>query len=88
MAEAYFDNKLKDASVNVQRRKKTYEGFDRLPDEFTIEDVVKSFKLNNNNAARARVLRLQKDRLVEKAGEFVDNGTTKAKYKKTGVQML
>ena len=88
MAEAYFDNKLKDASVNVQRRKKTYEGFERLPDEFTIEDVVKSFKLNNNNAARARVLRLQKDRLVEKAGEFVDNGTTKAKYKKTGVQML
>ena len=88
MAEAYFDNKLKDASVNVQRRKKTYEGFDRLPDEFTIEDVVKCFKLNNNNAARARVLRLQKDRLVEKAGEFVDNGTTKAKYKKTGVQML
>ena len=88
MAEAYFDNKLKDASVNVQRRKKTYEGFDRLPDEFTIEDVVKSFKLNNNNAARARVLRLQKDRLVEKAGVYVDNGTTKAKYKKTGVAML
>ena len=88
MAEAYFDNKLKDASVNVQRRKKTYEGFDRLPDEFTIEDVVKCFKLNNNNAARARVLRLQKDRLVEKAGVYVDNGTTKAKYKKTGVQML
>ena len=54
----------------------------------TIEDVVKCFKQNNNNAARARVLRLQKDRLVEKAGEFVDNGTTKAKYKKTGVQML
>ena len=88
MAEAYFDNKLKDASVNVQRRKKTYEGFDRLPDEFTIDDVVKCFKLNNNNAARARVLRLQKDRLVEKAGVYVDNGTTKAKYKKTGVQML
>ena len=88
MAEAYFDNKLKDASVNVQRRKKTYEGFDRLPDEFTVEDVIRCFKLNNNNAAYARLFRLQKDRLVEKAGEFVDNGTTKAKYKKTGVQML
>jgi hypothetical protein len=88
MAEAYFDNKLKDASVNVQRRKKTYEGFDRLPDEFTIEDVVKCFKLNNNNAARARVLRMQRDRLIEKSGEYVENGTTKAKYKKTGVAML
>ena len=34
MAEAYFDNKLKDASVNVQRRQKTYEAFSRLPEEF------------------------------------------------------
>ena len=88
MAEAYFDNKLKDASVNVQRRKKTYEGFDRLPDEFTIDDVIRSFKLNNNSAARSRVFRMQRDRLIEKSGEYVENGTTKAKYKKTGVAML
>ena len=32
MAENYFDNKLKDASVNVQRRQKTIEGFNRLPE--------------------------------------------------------
>ena len=88
MAEAYFDNKLKDASVNVQRRKKTFEGFDRLPDEFTIDDVIRSFKLNNNSAARSRVFRMQRDRLIEKSGEYVENGTTKAKYKKTGVAML
>jgi hypothetical protein len=88
MAESYFDNKLKDASVNVQRRKKTYEGFDRLPDEFTIDDVIRSFKLNNNSAARSRVFRMQRDRLIEKSGEYVENGTTKAKYKKTGVAML
>jgi hypothetical protein len=88
MAEAYFDNKLKDASVNVQRRKKTFEGFDRLPDEFTIEDVLRCFKLNNSSSARSRVFRMQKDRLIEKSGEYFENGTTKAKYKKTGVQML
>ena len=88
MAEAYFDNKLKDASVNVQRRKKTYEGFDRLPDEFTIDDVVRCFKLNSSSSARSRVFRLQKDRLIEKASEYFENGTTKAKYKKTGLQML
>ena len=34
------------------------------------------------------VIRLQKDHLVERVGEFVENGTTKAKYKKTGVMML
>ena len=33
-------------------------------------------------------MRLQKDRYIEKAGEFVENGTTKAKYKKTGIIMI
>ena len=88
MAEAYFDNKLKDASVNIQRRQKTIDAFNRLPETFTIDDVVRCFSLNNLSAARTRVIRLQKDHLVERVGEFVENGTTKAKYKKTGVMML
>ena len=88
MAEAYFDNKLKDASVNIQRRQKTIDAFNRLPEAFTIDDVVRCFSLNNLSAARTRVIRLQKDHLVERVGEFVENGTTKAKYKKTGVMML
>ena len=88
MAEAYFDNKLKDASVNVQRRQKTYEGFARLPEEFTNEDVMRCFGLKNNTSARARVFRLMKDHLAEKVDEFVENGTTKARYKKTGNVML
>jgi hypothetical protein len=29
-----------------------------------------------------------KDRLAEKVEEFVENGTTKARYKKTGTVML
>ena len=88
MAEAYFDNKLKDASVNVQRRPKTYEAFARLPETFTTEDVMRCFSLTHKNSARARVFRLQKDGLVEKIDEFVENGTTKAKYKKTGAVMI
>ena len=88
MAEAYFDNKLKDASVNVQRRQKTLEAFNRLPEEFTSDDVMRCFQLRNNTSARARVSRLMKDHLAERVEEFVENGTTKAKYKKTGVVML
>ena len=88
MAEAYFDNKLKDASVNVQRRPKTLDAFNRLPDEFTTEDVKRCFQSKSENAARTRVVRLVKDGVVIKIGEYVDNGTTKAKYKKTGVVML
>ena len=87
MAEAYFDNKLKDASVNVQRRQRTIEGFNRLPEEFTIEDAMRCFSMNNDAVARVKINRLMKDHLVEKAGEFVDNGTTKAVFKKTGCMM-
>ena len=88
MAEAYFDNKLKDASVNVQRKQKTFEAYARLPETFTIDDVMRCFGLKNNTSARARVFRLMKDRLAEKVEEFVENGTTKARYKKTGTVML
>ena len=87
MAENYFDNKLKDASVNVQRRQKTYEGFERLPDEFTSEDVMRCFNLKSSSAVYMRISRLQKDHLIEKADEFVDSGTTKSRYRKTGVMM-
>ena len=87
MAENYFDNKLKDASVNVQRRQKTYEGFERLPEEFTSEDVMRCFNLKSSSAVYMRISRLQKDHLIEKTDEFVDGGTTKSRYRKTGVMM-
>ena len=74
--------------LNTPRKAKTIEAFNRLPEEFTIDDVMRCFGLAQNNSARARVFRLQKDGLVEKVDEFVDNGTTKAKYKKTGAVMI
>ena len=86
MAENYFDNKLKDASVNVQRRQKTYEAFDRLPDEFTIEDVVRCFNLGSEASARKKVTRLCRDHLIEKICE--EKGSQKALFHKTGIIML
>ncbi len=88
MAEAYFDNKNRDASVNVHRQKKTFDGFERLPDEFTVEDVERCFSLSNHNAAKTRIKRLLKDNLIEKLGEFSGNGTHIAKYTKTGKIMI
>ena len=74
LAEAYFDNKLKDASVNVMRRQKTLEGF------FTAEDVMRIYKLSSTGSARMKISRFQKDHIVEKMG------TVKglAKYRKIG----
>ena len=88
MAEAYFDNKNREASVNVQRRQKTLEGFARLPEEFTVEDVMRCFSLNSESTARTKIVRLTADNLVQKARDIKDNGTTKSVYKKTSAIIL
>ena len=88
MAEAYFDNKLKDASVNVRRKQKTFDGYNRLPDEFVIEDVMRCFSLNSESTARTKVVRLIADNLVKKIREIKVNGNKKSVYRKTGSIML
>ena len=86
MAEAYFDNKLKDASVNIQRKQKTYEAFNRLPDAFTIDDVARCFNLGSASSARKKVTRLCRDHLITKVSE--EKGGEKALFHKTGTIML
>ena len=84
MAEAYFDNKLRDASVNVQRRQKTFDGFSMLPEKFNYEDVLHCFGLNSEAAARMRIVRLAEDHLIEKCGMQ----ERKSIYRKTGRAMM
>jgi hypothetical protein len=88
MAEAYFDNKLKDANVNIMRKSKTLEGFDRLPQEFSYNDVMRCFNLENENTARVKIYRLQSDHLIEKIsdGRSANNGVTL--FRKTDSIML
>ena len=88
MAEAYFDNKLKDASVNVQRRTKTYEAFARLPETFTSEDVMRCFGLSSDGAVRSKTRRLLSDHLIEKVSDGRGTTTGLSIFRKTGVQML
>ncbi|MCR4916665.1 MAG: hypothetical protein K6A96_13010, partial [Prevotella sp.] len=88
MAEAYFDNKERDANVNVQRRQKTYEGFSRLPEEFTSEDVMRCFNFNSEGAARAKISRLMGDRLIEKVSDGRGNAMGLTVFRKSGISML
>ena len=87
MAEKYFDDQLRDVSVNAHRQQKTIDAFERLPEEFTVDDAMRCFSLTNDTVARVKISRLMKDHFVEKAGDFVENGTTKAVFKKTGKVM-
>ena len=84
MAEKYFDDQLRDVSVNTHRQQKTIDAFERLPEEFTVDEAMRCFSLSNDTVARVKISRLMKDHFVEKAGDFVENGTTKSVFKKTG----
>ena len=88
LAEAYFDNKLKDASVNLQRRSKTFEAFARLPETFTSEDVMRCFGLSSDGAVRSKTRRLISDHLIEKVSDGRGSSTGLSTFRKTGVQML
>ena len=71
LAEKYFDDKTRDAAVNVRRQQKTIDAFERLPEKFTVEDTMRCFSLSNDAVARVKINRLMKDHFVEKAGDFV-----------------
>ena len=88
MAEAYFDNKHREAAVNVQRHLKTIEAFSRLPEEFTNEDVMRCFNLSSMGAVYSKVRRLQQDHLIEKVDDARHSGEQMSVFRKTGVQML
>ena len=88
MAETYFDNKNREASVNVKRQPRTVEAFNRLPDEFTNEDVMRCFNLNSDGAVFSKIHRLLRDRLIEKVCDGRKNGSSKTVFKKTGNTMV
>ena len=82
MAEAYFENKLRDASVNVQRQQKTIEAFSRLPEQFATEDVMRCFNLSSEGATRMKIKRLMGDHLIEKVNDGRKKSEGLALYRK------
>ena len=88
LAEKYFDDKVRDISANNRRKSKTIESFNRLPEVFTAEDIMRCFGLEGESSARGRARTLLADHLAEKTGEFKENGKIKTLYKKTGMVML
>ena len=72
--------------MRYKRKQKTLEAFERLPDEFTIEDVIRCFNLGSSASARKKVTRLYRDHLIKKVRE--EKGSEKALFHKTGTIML
>lgn len=86
MAEEYFEEQEHEASVGVRRRQKTIEAFRRLPEEFMVDDVMRCFQLEEPSA-RMRIVRLSRDRLIERKGDVKVNGCVKAVYRKTRLKI-
>jgi len=87
LAEKYFDDKLRDASTNRRHHQRTIEDYNRLPEEFTVDDVIRSLGMNIHSA-RTRVKRMLKDGNIVKIGECVENGVCKHRYKKKAIMVF
>ena len=84
MAEKYFDDMNNDVQITGKRHySKSLEGFNRLPEVFTLEDVRKCYGYDKDTAVYTRIRRLTDNGIAER----IQTGEDKGKYKKV-VKML
>ena len=70
MAEKYFDDMNNDVQITGKRHySKSVEGFNKLPEIFQMEDVMKSFGYNSESSAYSKIRRLTIDKMIEKTEE-------------------
>ena len=79
IAEKYFDDMNNDVQFTGKRhQQRSVDGYNRLPDVFTKEDVVRCFGYENDNSVRTKLARLLNNHQVEK----IQDGDNKGKYQK------
>ena len=84
LAEKYFDDMNNDVQISGKRHySKSLEGYNRLPDVFTLDDVKKCYGYDKDTAVYTRIRRLTDNGIAEK----IQTGEDKGKYKKV-VKML
>ena len=67
-----------------RHHQKSVEGFNRLPEIFTREDVMKCFGYKNESGVNSKIKRLVDDKIIEVSELFVEDGHQHFKYKKIG----
>ena len=83
LAEKYFDDMNGDVQVTGSRhRQKSVDGYNRLPEEFTKEDVIHSFGYKGDSSAFVKIKRLMDKGLIEKYEETDKDGYVCTKYRK------
>ena len=79
LAEKYFDDMNNDVQFTGKRhQQRSVDGYNRLPDVFTREDVMKCFNYDNDSSVNTKISRMMNSRQIEK----IENGVDKGKYQK------
>ena len=79
MAEKYFDDMNNDVQIVGKRHtQKSVDGYNRLPEVFTKEDVMRCYFYNNDNSVRTKISRLKKENMIEE----IEDGENQGKYRK------
>ena len=83
MAEKYFDDMNSDVQITGKRhQQRSVDGYNRLPDVFSVEDVNKCFGYNNERSASTKIKRLIDAGRAVKCEECVEDGHVRKKYRK------
>ena len=83
MAEKYFDDMNNDVQITGKRhQQKSIEGYNRLPEVFTVEDVTRSFSYKNENSAYTKINRPIEAGRAIKCEEYVEEGHVRKKFRK------
>ncbi|MBQ8155816.1 MAG: hypothetical protein IJ082_05795, partial [Prevotella sp.] len=79
MAEKYFDDMNNDVQISGKRhQQKSVDGYNRLPEVFTFEDLMKCFGYTSRGSGCSKLKRLQDAKYVEK----ITDGDEEGKYRK------
>ena len=79
LAEKYFDDMNNDVQFTGKRhQQKSVDGYNRLPDVFAKEDVMKCFGYDSENSMKTKIKRLISSHQIEK----ITSGDNKGKYRK------
>ena len=84
MAEKYFDDMNNDVQITGRRhQQRSLDGYNRLPEVFTREDVKKCFGYNNDNTVTKKISRLINMHAIEE----IKNETSELTYMKLAANL-
>ena len=83
LAEKYFDDMNNDVQITGRRhQRKSVEGYNRLPETFSVEDVKKCFGYNGDSSAFVKIKRLLDSGMIGKIENSEKNGHVVSMYRK------